>query len=383
MQYDPRWDDLGRGIQDAVDWAVRSRNYQHLNRTIRQVLETAMDAGGEAIRMAQDTAQTAAHTASKTVTIRKLYTATGSKQFGAVMKAVFGWIFAVAGGLATVGGVMTGMFLWMLPAFVTSVLMTAGGIWLAWSGTKALGVINRFKAYKRVLGIKTQCTLERLARAVGKDVPFVRRDVRQMIDRGYFVEGHLDHEQTMLLTSDEAFQQFEQARLQLEQVRREQAAEAANAPDPRIREVLEKGSAFVSQIRRCNDRIPGEAVSGKIDRIELVVRRIFARAEENPGVIPDLKKLMDYYLPMTVKLLNAYADMDAQPVQSGSILASKREIEDTLDTLNLAFEKMLDDLFRDTILDISSDITVLNTMLAREGLTEDELSKMRKQQNPQ
>ncbi len=381
MRYDPRWDDLGRGIQDAVDWAIGSRNYHHLNQTIRQVLETAMDAGGEAIRMAQDTAQTAVQTASKTVTIRRLYTATGGKQFGAVMKTVFGYILGIFGGLATLGGLLTGMFLWMLPAFVTSVLMAAGGIWMAWSGTRTLGIVKRFKAYKRVLGVKTQCALEKLARAVGKDVAFVRKDVQKMIGQGYFVEGHLDHEQTMLLTSDEAYQQFEQARLQLEQARKKQAAEAASGPDPRVREVLDKGSAFVAQIRRCNDRIPGEAVSGKIDRIELVVRRIFDRAKENPTVIPDLKKLMDYYLPMTVKLLNAYADMDAQPVQSDSIRSSKREIEDTLDTLNLAFEKMLDDLFRDTILDISSDISVLNTMLAREGLTEDELTKMRKQQN--
>ena len=90
--------------------------------------------------------------------------------------------------------------------------------------------------------------------------------------------------------------------------------------------------------------------------------------------------MMDYYLPMTVKLLNAYADMDAQPVQGETIEGSKREIEDTLDTLNLAFEKILDDLFADTAMDVSSDISVLNTLLAQEGLTEDDFSKMKKQQ---
>ena len=82
---------------------------------------------------------------------------------------------------------------------------------------------------------------------------------------------------------------------------------------------------------------------------------------------------MNYYLPMTVKLLNAYAEMDAQPVQGETILASKKEIEATLDTLNLAFEKLLDDLFSDTALDVSSDISVLNTLLAQEGLTDDGL----------
>ena len=82
---------------------------------------------------------------------------------------------------------------------------------------------------------------------------------------------------------------------------------------------------------------------------------------------------MNYYLPMTVKLLNAYAEMDAQPVQGETILASKREIEGTLDTLNLAYEKLLDELFADTALDVSSDISVLNTLLAQEGLTGDGL----------
>ena len=56
---------------------------------------------------------------------------------------------------------------------------------------------------------------------------------------------------------------------------------------------------------------------------------------------------MDYYLPTTVKLLEAYAEMDAQPVGGENIQTAKREIEATLDTLNVAFEKLLDSLWYD------------------------------------
>ena len=136
-----------------------------------------------------------------------------------------------------------------------------------------------------------------------------------------------------------------------------------------IQEVLDKGNAYVKEIRRCNDEIPGEEISAKIDRMEAIVRKIFERAEAHPEVIPDMKKLMDYYLPMTVKLLNAYADMDRQPVQGETIRKSKQEIDATLDTLNAAFEKLLDELFQDAAIDVSSDISVLNTLLAQEGLT--------------
>ena len=372
MRYENNWDDLGRGIQDAVDWAIRSKNYQQLNQTIRQTVGKAVDLGGEAVRKAQ----TAAQNASRTMAVRKLYGVTGGKQFGAAVKAFFGYIIGGIGAAGIMGALMTGI----LPGLAGAAIMAAGGGWLAWSGTWTLGGIRRFKTYKRILGAKTQSALEKLARAVGKDVKFVTKDIQKMIDRGYFLEGHLDNEGTMLITSDETYHRFESARLELERVRKQQAEEAANAPDPRIREVLDRGSAFIAQIRKCNDDIPGAAVSEKIDRIELVVRRIFDRVKSNPEVIPDLKKLMDYYLPMTVKLLRAYADMDAQPVQGETIVNSKREIEATLDTLNVAFEKLFDDLFQDSALDISSDISVLNTMLAREGLTEDELTKMRKQQ---
>ena len=147
-------------------------------------------------------------------------------------------------------------------------------------------------------------------------------------------------------------------------------AELPPAETINVQEVLDKGNIFLSELRRCNDAIPGAEMSAKIERMEQIAGKIFARVRTNPEVIPDLKKMMDYYLPMTVKLLNAYADMDAQPHQGENIRSSMQEIEKTLDTLNLAFEKLLDSVFENTALDVSSDISVLNTLLAQEGLTD-------------
>ena len=204
-----------------------------------------------------------------------------------------------------------------------------------------------------------------------------------MIDEGLFLEGHLDKEERNLITSHETYRYYEQSRLQLEQRRQAMQQEQARKAgmDPALQEVLDKGEAFLNQIRKCNDDIPGVEISEKISRIERIVQRIFQRVEQDPEAIGDLKKMMEYYLPMTVKLLRAYADMDSQPVQGENILNSKREIEQTLDTLNLAFEKLLDEMFEETALDISSDISVLNTMLAQEGLKDDSLSQMKKERN--
>ena len=106
--------------------------------------------------------------------------------------------------------------------------------------------------------------------------------------------------------------------------------------------------------------------------LENVIRRIFQRVEQHPELIDDLHKFMDYYLPTTMKLLKAYEELDKQDVEGENIKTAKQEIENTLDTINTAFENLLDSFYKDTAWDVSTDISVLKTMLAQEGLTGDE-----------
>ena len=383
------WEDLGRNIEDIVDRAVNSHDYQKLEQTIRQTVEKAVDLGGAAVRKAVDNvsrpSSRPAEKASPVIVEKKdlprLYTNTNSTTAGGIVKIVGGGLLS-AFGLVVFGSSLlfdamaAGAVALGVPA-VTSLACLLGGSGLIGSGVSNLNRVGRFKAYCKTLGRKTVCALEQLAQSVGKSEKYVLKDVQNMIRQGYFRQGHLDFEKTRLITSNETYHYFEQSRLQLEQRKKEEAAaklsREATTLSPEIREVLDKGDAYVAQIRRCNDLIPGEEISRKISRMETIVDRIFDRAEKHPEIIPDLKKLMNYYLPMTVKLLNAYAEMDAQPIQGETIIASKQEIEATLDTLNLAYEKLLDDLFSDTALDVSSDISVLQTLLAQEGLTDDGL----------
>ena len=400
------WEALGRNIQEIIDQAINSQDYRTLNQNITRTVNHAIDVGGEAVRRAVDTAARsvdnaarAADNAARTAkakqrpviieqpqTLPALYGSTDGKTAVGIVKVVFGSLLSCFGFLGFLSTVILAAVTGVsgVPA-VFGLVGLGCGVGLIWGGVSGLERVGRFKKYCKVLGTNTHCALEKLARSVGKNVKFVRKELVKMIDDGYFLEGHLDAEEANLITSHETYRHYEQSRLALEARKREEqrlekAKQTAPPTDPRIREVLERGNAFIAEIRRCNDAIPGEEISGKISRMELIVRRIFERAQAHPEIVPDLKKLMDYYLPMTVKLLTAYADMDAQPVQGETIRASKKEIEDTLDTLNLAFEKLLDDLFEDTAMDVSSDISVLNTLLAQEGLTDDELSKLKKRE---
>ena len=84
---------------------------------------------------------------------------------------------------------------------------------------------------------------------------------------------------------------------------------------------------------------------------------------------------MSYYLPTTLKLLNAYDRMSDQGVSGENIDGTMKRVENMMDTIVRAFEKQLDGLFGAEALDISTDITVLDNMMAREGLVDDMLHR--------
>lgn len=252
-----------------------------------------------------------------------------------------------------------------LPAMAVSLVM-------AICGNHMRKKIKRFRSYVKTLNGKPYGTIKDLAKGVRKPEKFVRKDLKKMIRKQMFLEGHLDKGETCLIASDEAYDQYLAAEKNAEQMKKEAAEDPRKKLSEEAKKVIEEGDRYIEEIRRSNDAIPGVEVSNKMYHLENVIRRIFQRVEQHPELIDDLHKFMDYYLPTTMKLLKAYEELDKQDVEGENIKTAKQEIENTLDTINTAFENLLDSFYKDTAWDVSTDISVLKTMLAQEGLTGDE-----------
>lgn len=130
--------------------------------------------------------------------------------------------------------------------------------------------------------------------------------------------------------------------------------------------------ATLKKLRLLNDQILDDDVSRKIERIERLTGDIYAFVQLNPGRENEVRKFMNYYLPTTMKLLQSYAMLERQSYQGDNIIAARHDIEKILDTLVHAFERQLDQLFATDAVDISSDIQVLETMIASDGLDNEE-----------
>lgn len=252
-------------------------------------------------------------------------------------------------------------------------------------GVGKLKRLKRADRYVELCGPKMYGDIERLAEGTGKSNGYVRRDLRRMLRAGMFPEGHLDGQKTCFMLNDAVYGQY----LELEKSRqcREEEKSAASEKEPSLEEpqegqtedsrenelnaMVSEGMECIRRLRELNDNIEGEVISRKLFRLEELLKEIFDSVREHPEQMHRMHKLMEYYLPTTLKLVEAYEDFDKISVPGEEVLQAKVEIEKTLDTINQAFAELLNNLFQDAVFDATTDAQVLASMLAKEGLTKE------------
>ncbi len=146
--------------------------------------------------------------------------------------------------------------------------------------------------------------------------------------------------------------------------------------DKAIDDLLDEEEKAISEMRRLDKAIEDEKVSGQIVHLEEVTTKIVNYIVENPNKKSSVRKFFNYYLPTTLKLLNAYDRMDETGISGMNIDGTKGKVEEMMDTSLAAFDKQLDALYADDALDISAEIKVMENMLQQEGLKDDAISGM-------
>ena len=204
----------------------------------------------------------------------------------------------------------------------------------------------------KIVGDADHMYIKEIADAIPCSYDKCCRRLEECIDRGLFGEdAYLDMRTRCLVVRGDA-----------------PKPQQAPRPDEPKAEPRNEYDKTLLRLRQLNDAIPDEEMSDRIARLEGVTAKIFAQAESDPDKLPQMRKFLDYYLPTSLKLLEAYAEMDAQGIEGENISESKRRIEQAMGTLVTAFENQLDKLFQSDALDLSADIDVMEKMLQADGL---------------
>ncbi|MBN7773960.1 5-bromo-4-chloroindolyl phosphate hydrolysis family protein [Clostridium aminobutyricum] len=302
----------------------------------------------------------------------------GTGSVASTLFLIFGILGSVVTGLTALVGIVAEAFIGNLP--LLTVIDTVFGIlfiaflFMTICGVKLKKRLKRFSLYKKVLNGRTYCMIEELTSVSEKETKFIVKDLRNMIKAGLFAEGYLDEQETCLMTDYTTYTQYMQtvknAKERQEAEKKEQEKWANREGGAELKKTIDEGKNYIRTIKEANDALPEVEISEKLDVLETVTTKIFDYVEQHPEKLPEIRKFMCYYMPITLKMVKAYQKFDEHGKNISEVEATKLEIKGSLDTINRAYQNLMNKLMQDDILDVSSDISALETILAQEGLTE-------------
>ncbi|MDE6675486.1 MAG: 5-bromo-4-chloroindolyl phosphate hydrolysis family protein, partial [Acetatifactor sp.] len=306
--------------------------------------------------------------------------------------SVAGVLYKVFGGIGMgFGGMilLTALLIGEVPAMMVGALIMLFFFGMIQLGCSKHHRLKRADRYIQLCGSKMYGEIAQLAAGIQKSSGYVLRDIRQMLNLGIFPQGHLDAQGTTFMLNDVIFKQYQDAE-RARQIRERQALpmqeerpltpaeiveQEQKARAQELNQMVAEGMECIRKLRDMNDAIEGEVISAKLYRLENLLKEIFDKVREYPDQMSQMHKLMDYYLPTTLKLVEAYKEFDEVSVPGEDIISAKAQIEKTLDTINAAFAELLNNLFRNRVFDVTTDAQVLETMLVQEGLARESISK--------
>ena len=269
---------------------------------------------------------------------------------GIVLSAIFGFISIdeIVGNLWMLPDVA-----WYLEEIVFPLCGFGAGLGCLWGGLRRRKQVRTFRSYLAMIGSRTTISISALSSAMGVSPAKVRDTLEDMLDDGFFPQGYLDYgSDRLVLTSDGIPDPPKEE---------EKPAQEEPAEDPQ--------NAILEEIRSINSGIDNPKLNQQIDRIGVITAKVFEYQRSHPQKSNQLHSFLSYYLPTTLKILRAYAQLEDQEVDGENISAAMERIEGMMDKVVEGFEKQLDQLFQGDALDITADVEVLERMLAKDGLS--------------
>lgn len=412
-------EELGEKIQDLVQGAIDSVDFNGLSDKIKSSIEESipkvqqmgqdwqqqMEANRQKVYEQRVQAQQRAEYVEKAKSARKapvmrpreelpVYRELPGRYSGPVSIALGATGLVVAGGMAISSGI--GVLAVGAASVAAKMLLGIAAAAFAGSGAifaKGLSLqkkVKRYLQYQNLWKHHSHITIEDLHKKSGIPTKQITKDLHDIVDSHLLPVSYIDEQETCIILEEETYQHYQAAeagrkqREQEEEKQRQQALALEQAPaNVKLQKQIEADrSHFLGEIRKKREMITSQEMRKKIDLFDSLVEKIYTCVKEYPEQYPQIDRLKDYYLPTIIKLLGTYAQVENQPIQKDNILKTKSEIENSLDMINQAMEVKFDDLFQDMAMDTSADITVLETMLAKDGWNEPVLKPDPKGDNP-
>lgn len=368
---------LGDSLKETVNNAINSQDFRRLSSDISSMvnstfntLHSGINATGNKIKNTVSNIKQKQE--NTTYPINKHVFPRG---YGMVL-TILGIMGGIGFSFLTLILLVINIFANSIYAFIPAIVSGCAAVFfylMTARGAAARRLKRHFDKYCAVMIGRTNYEIKYLSAQLQQTERKTVKELKKLVEMNAFPEGHIDFEKKYFIADDSTYEHYlSSISRQKELARKEENSSELEA----VHSALEEGRGYIARIRQANIIILNDKMSDKLSDTELILTKIFERVESRPELLPDVRKLMEYYLPITQKLINAYIELDKQNINIDNIESSKHEIENSMDSINAAFYNLYNSLFQDDKIDIVSDISVLRSMFAQEGLNNTDFNNL-------
>lgn len=199
----------------------------------------------------------------------------------------------------------------------------------------------------------------------------IRKDIAKMAQLGIMPNAHFNSDDVLVFTADNLGKNV--IDVEVEESRNE-----SNVVKQQENLSINQWKSYIKTIKEAESEFKSQDISFSLYRLSKVVEKVIDYLEKHPEKEKDVKKLMEFHLPSTVKLILSYRELDKSGINTFNIEKTKEEIVSACDKIHEAFSGVLEDLYNDKAIDVSTDIQVLKMMLSREGFLDRDVFKQNK-----
>ena len=230
--------------------------------------------------------------------------------------------------------------------------------------------LKRYNRYEEILNYHSIELIDVLAEQADVLPSVVVKDIKIAIKSKLIPQGHIGRDDLIVMISDDIYNKYKEKQAVYDRYYRKLLEERARVKgrSEEIKKIMETGRKYIDKIHASKDIIKDKEISRKLEQMEKMVSWIFYEVDLNPTNTDKLGVFLNYYLPTTEKLLEAYIDIDQNERQKVTIKRLKNEIEVAIDFLNQSFEGILNMFYKEQEMDLLSDISAMEIMMKQEGI---------------
>ena len=120
-------------------------------------------------------------------------------------------------------------------------------------------------------------------------------------------------------------------------------------------------------------KIELEETRNNLNEIHDIVNKIIKTIEDNPKKGDKINNFFEYYLPVLLKIVKRYDEVENQKLNSKEGEAFMKKADKMIEDTKEAFNSILSSLYSRDIIDADADMKVYKMMLKADGITEDNL----------